>query len=90
MSKSHKKTVTLTDLELIYILRAYVDLRCDAMGYQTHDEWGQTLAARPDDEEAFLVNLAELRERDSLRSLTATKQFVEAVLANKVLNGTPA
>jgi len=39
-------TVTLTGLELVRCLRAFVDARCDALDLQGHDDWQSVVDAR--------------------------------------------
>ena len=73
-------TVTLSGLELIRLLRQFVDERCDVLGIQGHENWQEVLADRGDDEEEFLRRLEELRLRGGLRSLVAAKEFVRAVV----------
>ena len=94
-------TVTLTGLELVRCLRAFVDARCDALDLQGHDDWQLVVDARFATEDAqpkagdisaqaerdavFFAKLEELHLRGDLRSLVAAKEFAHSVCAGDPL-----
>ena len=76
-------TVTLSGLELVRLLRQFVDTRCDELGIQGHENWPSVVAAREDDEQEFFRRLEELRLRGGLKSLVAAKEFVRPLLGQE-------
>ena len=73
-------TVTLTGVDLVRLLRKFVDARCDELGIQGHENWPSVVAAREDDGQEFFRRLEELRLRGGLKSLVAAKEFVRPLL----------
>ena len=79
MTKPTSTEFTLTGLELIKLIREFIDQRCDAAGLQRHDDWLETLELweRNDiTEEEFARRHKQLTLRGTLRSISAAKEFI--------------
>ena len=80
------KSITLSGLELLRLLRAFVDDRCDDLGIQGHDDWDEVQAQRDSGElsdDLFAAKHDQLKLRASLRALRPSKAFVEDAAAGK-------
>ena len=80
------KSITLSGLELLRLLRAFVNDRCDDLGIQGHDDWHEVLKRREEGDLCdylFAAKHDQLKLRASLRALLPSKAFVEKVAAGK-------
>jgi len=77
------KSITLNGLELFRLFREFVNLRCDDLNIQGHDDWHEVLeqqAAGELSDSLFKVKHDQLRLRASLGALMPTKAFVKKLM----------
>lgn len=87
MANLRDQSITLTGLELVRLLRVFVDIRCDDVGLRNPDHLHELIRAQgyEGNEEEYQAVCKEIGLRGDLRSLIACKEFALRVLDGEKL-----